>query len=173
VDDRNATRPASARSPSTADPGARGEAGDTEPGGVAVLPSLSELPVAGITRRHVAFAAAAVVSAWLLVMFARQVSDATSAGNRVDALRVQNVELAAEVDALESELALIGRPEYINQQAAAYRLGPKNAIPFRLDPSVPKPAADAPGSATVRIGAATAATSPVDSWLSVLFGPTD
>jgi hypothetical protein len=43
-------------------------------------------------------------------------------------------------------------------------------VPFTLDPSVPAPGPDAPGSAALRLGASDRLT-PLESWLSLLFGP--
>lgn len=132
---------------------------------------LSALPVAGITRRRVAFLAAAFVSAWIVVVFARQVGEASAASTRAEQMRLANTELAADVASLERELELIQRQEYILQQARGYRLGIPNEIPFTLSPDAPALAADAPGSAAVRLGAGEPAVTPLESWLSLLFGP--
>jgi cell division protein FtsB len=134
---------------------------------------LSALSIAGITRRRVGWAAAVLVSAWIVLVFARQTSEASEAAARADQIARDNATLAAEVAALEQELRLIGRPEYIAQQARGYGIGSPKEIPFTLDPSVPGPAADAPGSAALRLGAPEDPGSPLDTWLSLLFGPTD
>jgi hypothetical protein len=44
-------------------------------------------------------------------------------------------------------------------------------VPFTLDSSVPSPAADAPGSAALSLGARDRSMTPLESWLSILFGP--
>jgi cell division protein FtsB len=132
---------------------------------------LSGLPVAGITRRRVAFLAAAFISAWIVVVFARQVGEASAASTRAEQMRLANVELAADVTSLERELELIQRQEYILQQARGYRLGAPNEIPFTLSPDAPPLTADAPGSAAVRLGAGEPPVTPLESWLSLLFGP--
>jgi hypothetical protein len=132
---------------------------------------LSGLPMAGITRRRVAFLAAAFVSAWIVIVFARQVGEASAATTRADQLRVANVELERDVDALAEELELIGRQEYFVQQARAYRLGAPEEIPFTLSPGAPPLEPDAPGSAAVRLGAGNPPVTPLESWLSLLFGP--
>ena len=134
---------------------------------------LSALSIAGITRRRVGWVAAALVSAWIVIVFARQTSEASAAAARADQIARDNIALAAEVAMLEQELEIIERPEYIAQQARGYNIGSPKEIPFTLDPSVPGPAADAPGSAALRVGAAEDRRSPLDSWLSLLFGPTD
>jgi cell division protein FtsB len=175
-------RPAETAPPDDAPrPGADDQTDDDAPaaGSVGSAPTghapeidLSRLPVAGgITRRRVAFLAAAFVSAWIVVVFARQVGEASAAANRAEQMRLANVELAADVASLERELELIQRQEYILQQARGYRLGIPNEIPFSLSPDAPPLAADAPGSAAVRLGAGEPPVTPLESWLSLLFGP--
>ena len=132
---------------------------------------LSALSVAGITRRHVGWVAAGLLSVWIVVIFARQVGEASAAGNRATQLAADNAALAAEVQALEHEVAFIVRPEYVSQQARAYRFGAAKEIPFTLDSSVPAPVDGAPGSASVRLGAQETRQTPLESWLSLLFGP--
>lgn len=134
---------------------------------------LSALSIAGITRRRVGWLAAALVSAWIVVVFARQAADASTAASRADEIARENAALLVEVDALEEELELISRPEYVAQQARGYRLGSPREIPFTLDPAVPAPGPNAPGSASVRLGADEKRVTPLESWLSLLFGPSD
>jgi hypothetical protein len=132
---------------------------------------LSSLSVAGITRRRVGWVTAGLVSAWIVVVFARQAGDAASAASRVDQMVVDNRALAAEVASLEQELQTIEKPQYIAQRARAYRIGSGREVPFALDSTVPAPAADAPGSAALRLGARDTSMTPLESWLSILFGP--
>ena len=82
-----------------------------------------------------------------------------------------NTALAAEVQALEGELAMIVQPEYVGIEARGVGLGNPKEIPFTLDPSVPSAVDGAPGSASVRLGAASERRTPLESWLSLLFGP--
>ncbi len=134
---------------------------------------LSGLTVAGITRRRVGWVAAAFVSVWIVIVFARQVGDATTAANRAAQMAVDNAALAAEVKALEGEFALIVQPAFVGLQARGHGLGAPREIPFTLDSSVPAPADGAPGSASVRLGADDDRRTPLESWLSLLFGPGD
>ena len=133
-------------------------------------PDLSGLPIAGITRRRVGFLVAALLSAWVVIAFARQVGDASSAGVRVEAMKAQNIELANRVAALEREHELIQRQEWIEQQARGYGLGTTGEIPFTIGSAPPLPD-NAPGSSAVRLGASMTDLSPLESWLSLLFGP--
>jgi cell division protein FtsB len=133
---------------------------------------LDRLPLAGITRRRVALVVAAVVTAWIVIAITRQVGEAAAATARAEQATLENAQLAADVTALERELELIGRQPYILQQARSYGLGSAQEIPFELPPDTPPVAADAPGSATQRLGVSLERRSPLESWLSVLFGPT-
>jgi hypothetical protein len=137
-------------------------------GGASV--GLSDLPVAGLTRRRIALAIGALVSAWVIVLFAHQVGSASEASAHAQAMRVANGAAASNVAALQAELDLIGRPAYIGQQARMYRLGSAKEIPFTLADDAPALAADAPGSAGVRLGAAVVRSTPLESWIRLLFG---
>jgi cell division protein FtsB len=140
------------------------------PAAAAALGSLADLPVAGLTRRRVALLLGALLAAWVILLFARQVGEASEASSRADAMRASNAALAIEVSALQGELALIQREAYIVQQARQYRLGTTREIPFILADDAPPLAPDAPGSAAVRLGAVSERTSPLESWLDLLFG---
>jgi len=167
-------RTAADTDPEPADPTASGRSvGGPTPAAAAALGSLSDLPVAGLTRRRIGLLIAAVVAAWVIVLFARQVGEASEAASRADAVRISNVTLAADVNGLERELDLIQRQAYIEQQARTYRLGTPQEIPFILADGAPSLAPDAPGSASVRLGATTERRSPLDAWLDLLFGSDD
>jgi len=170
--------PRSTSSPA-ADPDADTPAGRApRPGIVAPAPavaaavgSLSDLPVAGLTRRRIALLIGSLVAAWVIVLFARQVGEASEATARVDGMRAANVSLQGEVTALQGELDLIGRQAYIEQQAREYRLGSPSEIPFVLADDAPPLPSDAPGTAAVRLGAVVDRPSPLESWMDLLFGP--
>jgi cell division protein FtsB len=132
---------------------------------------LSGLTVAGLTRRRAAFLAAAFVAAWVVILFARQVGQASEASQRLRDLDAGNQRLTAQVASLERELELIQRQEYILQAARGYGLGRGREIPFTLKPGAPPIAANAPGSASLRLGATDDSQSPLESWLGLLFGP--
>src|SRR5829696_5693645 len=144
-------RPTPRRTPADSEPAARGTGlpatpptpaepvvSAPTPAAIAALGSLSDLPVAGLTRRRIALLLAAVVAAWVIVLFARQVGEASEASTRADGMRTQNEALAATVSALERELELIQRQAYIEQQAREYRLGSPREIPFILGDGAPR-----------------------------------
>lgn len=138
------------------------------PGG----PDLSGLPIAGITQRRLAIVLGALVAAWMLVLFARQVGEASAASARAEAMIAGNAARRAEIAALERELDRIQQRRYILVEARAHGLGGHKEIAFTLDPDAPPLPADAPGSAAVRVGAPGNA-SPLESWLTLLFGSDD
>jgi hypothetical protein len=135
------------------------------PGG----PDLAGLPIAGITQRRMAILLGALIAAWIVLLFARQVSDASAASSRAEAMVVENAARHTEIAALERELDRIQQRRFILLQARAHGLGGHREIAFTLDPAAPPLPADAPGSAAQRVGVP-AAVSPLESWLSILFG---
>ena len=166
--DRSAARDASAVDPAAADDGSEASPSATT---LAERVDLTGLSIAGITRRRVGWFAAGLVSIWIVIVFARQVGDATTAANAAAQLAEDNAALAAEVQALQGEVDLIVRPEYVSLEARAHGLGAPHEIPFTLSPSVPGPVDGSPGSASVRLGAHVDRQTPLESWLSLLFGP--
>ncbi len=142
-------------------------------GAAAVAPDLRSLPIVGITRRRMAALVGVLIAVWIIFTFARQVSEASAATARADEIAAANVMLSDEVAALDRELDLIARQQYIEQQARGYGLGSAKEIPFTLDGSAPALGVDAPGSAAVRVGAGGDDVPPLERWLTLLFGPTD
>jgi cell division protein FtsB len=137
------------------------------------LPDLSSLGIAGLTRRHVAWLLGAVIAAWIVIVFARQVGEAQAATARVEQMTVDNAALSTKVDALTRELDVIKRQAFVEQQARAHGLGGPKEIAFTLAEDAPPLPEDAPGSASVRLGAKAAQVSPLDRWLTLLFGAGD
>ena len=134
-------------------------------------PDLRGLAIAGITRRRVAWILGAIVSVWIVAVFARQVGDVAAASDRAASLRLDNAGLASQVGDLQRELDLVQRQAFVEQEARAYGLGARGERPFALGPDAGPLADDAPGSAAVRLGARPSRTAPVDVWLDLLFGP--
>ncbi len=161
--------------PEQLDPGVGSEPArpKTRPDPIARLPGpdLGGLSIAGITRRRVAWTLAAIVSVWIVGVFARQVADVAAASDRAAHARDQNIGLASEVSDLRREMALVQRQSFVEQEARAYGLGTHGERPFTLAAGAPPLEADAPGSAAVRLGARPTHTSPLDVWLELLFGP--
>ena len=83
-----------------------------------------------------------------------------------------NAAKRAEVAGLEREFWRIQQERFVLLQARAYGLGGAREIAFTLEPGAPPLADDAPGSAALRVGAPTVA-SPLERWLTLLFGAAD
>ncbi len=140
------------------------------PAAAGALGSLADLPVAGLTRRRIGILVGALVAAWIILLFARQVGEASEATARADAMRASTASLEGQVNALESELALIQKQAYITQAARQFRLGKPDEIPFALADDAPLLPPDAPGSAGARLGSAADDPTPLESWARLLFG---
>lgn len=140
-------------------------------GGRAAAPSLAGLGIAGISRRRLAWGGVVVAAAWIVLGFAGQAAEASRAASDLAAEEARTAAAAADTTALQRELALVTEQRWILQQARAYQLGSRRERPFALAPDAPPLPADAPGSATRRLGAEVAPPSPLESWLDVLFGP--
>ncbi|MEK6719472.1 MAG: hypothetical protein AABZ33_02240 [Chloroflexota bacterium] len=145
--------------------------GDRSRIGELAAAELAALPLGGLTRRRIASVAGALLGAWILVAFVGQVGDAATITARADEMRAANTRLVAQLAAAEQELQRIQDTEYVSLQARAYRLGEANEIPFALAADPPALGPDAPGSAATRVGAEAFQTTPLESWLSLLFGP--
>jgi hypothetical protein len=139
---------------------------------VSPAPSLdpASLPMPSLSRRRVITAAGVLVAGLMILSFARQVSDATAASNRAAELRSANASLREEVARLEEDLGHVQDVRFIRLEGRAFGLGSAHEIPFALAAGAPALAADAPGSASVRLGAVQHPKSPLDAWLEVLFG---
>ena len=133
----------------------------------------ASLPMPSLSRRRVVTAAGILAAALLTVGFVRQVGEASAATQRAEDLRVANAALRDEVAGLENDLGHVQDPRFIKLAGRAFGLGGPGEIPFALAASPPELPADAPGSASVRLGADAEATSPLDAWLEVIFGSTE
>lgn len=135
-------------------------------------PGLAALPIAGITRRRLATILGVLLAAWIVVVFARQVGEAAAATGRAEAMIEANATMRFEIAGLEAELVRIQQQRFVLQQARAYGLGGSNEIAFTLAQGAPPLDASAPGSAALRVGAPPS-VSPLERWLTLLFGPGD
>jgi len=135
-------------------------------------PDLTALPIVGITRRRMAILIGVLLAGWIIIVFARQVTEAAAATNRAEAMVATNAAKRDEIDSLERELGSIQQRQFVLQQARGYGLGGSKEISFSLAAGAPPLPSDDPGSAGSRIGAPSS-VSPLDRWLTLLFGPGD
>jgi hypothetical protein len=146
------------------------DAPDAPDGRTVAEPSLAAFPVIGLTRRRLAAVLGVVLAVWIVAVFARQVGDASAASARAGQMVADNAAQQSRIADLDRELDLIAQQRYILQQARGYGLGGQHEIAFSLDPDAPPLGANAPGSEALRVGAP-AAVSPLERWLTLLFGP--
>jgi hypothetical protein len=130
----------------------------------------ASLPMPTLSRRRLVTAAGVIVASLLALSFLHQVSAATDAANRAADLRAGNAVLQDEVARLQRDLGHVQDPRYILLAGRAYGLGGPHEIPFALAAGAAPLPADAPGSASVRLGAPPLHRNPLDVWLEVLFG---
>jgi hypothetical protein len=150
------------------------ETGSTSPTGTrsatTAEPDLAALPIVGITRRRMAILIGVLLAGWVIILFARQVTDAAAATGRAEEMVASNAAKRDQIDALQRELGSIQQPPFVMQQARGFGLGGSKEIPFSLAAGAPPLPSDAPGSAGSRLGAPSS-VSPLDRWLTLLFGP--
>lgn len=129
----------------------------------------ASLPMPGLSRRRVITAAGVLLAGALTLSFVRQVGEATAASDRAADLRAANAALLDDVARLQQDLNHVQNLHFIQLEGRAFGLGARGEVPFALAAGAPDLAADAPGSASVRLGAPPS-RSPLDAWFEVLFG---
>ncbi len=135
-------------------------------------PDLAAFPIVGITRRRMSILLGVVLAGWIVIVFARQVGEASAATSKADAAGASNAARHAAVAGLEREVQRIQQGPFVLLQARGYGLGGPGEVAFSLAADAPALAADAPGSAALRVGAPPSVR-PLERWLTLLFGPSD
>ena len=141
-----------------------------DPAGEGPILDPAALPMPSLSRRRVITAGGVILAGLLTLSFVRQVGEATAASDRAAELRGANAALRTEVERLEQDLDHVQDMRFIRLEARAFGLGGQGEVPFALAAGAPPLAADAPGSASVRLGAEPRPQHPIDAWLEVLFG---
>ena len=124
-----------------------------------------------LSRRRVVTAAGVLLAGLLTLSFAQQVGEASAAADRAEGLKAANAQLRDDVARLQQDLGHVQDPRFVQIEGRAYGLGGKGEVPFALAAGAAEIAADAPGSASVRLGAPARPENNFDAWLEVLFGP--
>ncbi len=124
-----------------------------------------------LSRRRAALVALALVGAWVVISFGRQVSDAAAASDRAAALRATNDALRTHLAALQLDIGRAQSDQYVGVAARGDGLGKKHEIPVALAAGAPSLPPDAPGSAALRVGGQDQPKTPLEAWLDLLFGP--
>jgi len=129
----------------------------------------ASLPMPSLSRRRVVTAAGVLLAGLLTISFVQQVGEASAAADRADELRAANAGLRDDVARLQLDLNHVQDLHFIQQEGRAFGLGAKGEIPFALAAGGPDLPADAPGSASVRLGAPKHKSN-IEAWLELLFG---
>ena len=117
-------------------------------------PDLAALPIVGITRRRAAILLGALLAGWIIILFARQVSEASAATGRAETMVADNAARKSEIAGLERELQRIQQPRY--RRPAGARLRPRRLEGDRLHARARtrrRSRPTHPGSAGLRVGA--------------------
>lgn len=120
---------------------------------------------------HLVLVALAVVSVWLVFVFARALGDVDRATARQAQITSEASTLQARLDADRRELQLVQTDAFQRLQARAYGLGAAGEQAFALAPGAPSPAPITPLGGARPAGSLDAPVqTPLDAWLQILFG---
>lgn len=119
------------------------------------------------TRVHVAFLIAVVVAFWVVLAFSRTMAQLNEATERAASVRADNAVLTSRLAQAQTESALLQSDAYLRFEARGFGMGKPGERAFGLAPGAPEPAPMVPlgGSA-----AAQTQPTPLENWLSLLFG---
>ena len=119
------------------------------------------------TRVHVALVVAVIVALWVVVVFGRTMAELGEATARASAVRAENAVLTSRLAEEQAESALLQSDAYLRFAARGYGMGKSGERSFGLTPGAPasEPMVPLGGSA-----ATSAPASPLDNWLTLLFG---
>ena len=108
-----------------------------------------------------------VVALWFVLAFARTMSQLNEATTRTAGVRAENAALTGRLAAAQKEADLLQSDAYLRFAARSFGMGGAGERAFGLAPGAPSPPAIVP------LGQSTAAqqpATPLDNWLSLLFG---
>lgn len=118
-------------------------------------------------RSHIGLIVVGVIAFWVVLGFARTMTQLNAATERRVALTAETTALTAQVDAAHRELELIQTDGFQALQARAFAIGAPGEIAFALESGAPSPAPVVPLGSE---GAAAEPQTPLDAWLRLLFG---
>jgi len=119
------------------------------------------------TRLGIGVVVAIVVALWFVLAFARTMTQLNDATARTAAVRADNAALTQRLAAAQAEADLLQSDAYLRFAARSFGMGGPGERAFGLAPGAPLPASIVPLGAAPT---ANAAASPLDNWLSLLFG---
>ena len=122
-------------------------------------------------RRLLLLLGLAIAAVWLVFVFAGSIADGDRATAREQQVAAEANAMQARLDADKQELAIVQTDAFQRIQARAYGMGGPGEIIFSLPSDAPSPPPVTPlGASSADSASATAAQTPLDAWLSLLFG---
>ena len=119
------------------------------------------------TRLGIGVVVAIVVALWFVLAFARTMTQLNDATARTAAVRADNAALTQRLAAAQAEADLLQSDAYLRFAARSFGMGGPGERAFGLAPGATLPASIVPLGA---VPTANVAASPLDNWLSLLFG---
>jgi cell division protein FtsB len=119
------------------------------------------------TRLGIGVVVAIVVALWFVLAFARTMTQLNDATARTAAVRADNAALTQRLAAAQTEADLLQSDAYLRFAARSFGMGGPGERAFGLAPGAPSPAGIVPLGAAPT---ANVAASPLENWLSLLFG---
>ena len=124
-----------------------------------------------LRRMHLVLIVVGVIAVWLVFVFAGSIGDLDRATARQQQVTTEANTIQARLDADKRELAIVQTDSFQRLQARAYGMGAAGEIVFSLPADAPSPQPITPlGASSAAASSATTAQSPLDAWLSLLFG---
>ncbi len=145
------------------DPQGSGRPGSRTP----APPAQPRLGIAGLDRRTITLAVAALMVGWLVLVFGRAIAQSNQVAAQAAILRVQDANLAQQVSERQSELSVIQSPAFLALEARAYGYGKPREQVFAVQPGAPPP------PALTLLGAEPSPApppGPLEAWLRLLIG---
>ncbi len=118
-------------------------------------------------RSHVGLIVLLVIAFWVVLGFARTITQLNAATERQVVLTVETTALTAQLDAGHRELELVQTDGFQALQARAFGIGAPGEIAFALESGAPAPVPVVPLGSD---GPRSAPQTPLDAWLRLLFG---
>ncbi len=117
-------------------------------------------------RSHIGLIVVVVIAFWVVLGFARTMTQLNAATERRVVLTAETSALTAAVQAAHRELELVQTDGFLTLQARTFAIGAPGEIAFSLESGAPDPAPVVP------LGAENSAEpqTPLDAWLRLLFG---
>lgn len=121
----------------------------------------------GPTRSYLLVVVGVVLAIWLVVVFGRALTQLNEATDRAAAVRLETIALQERLDAGRREADLVQTDAFMAMQARSFGMGRPYERAFALAPGT----STAPAVVPLGADAGPApATTPLDSWLRLLFG---